>query len=70
MQHDAMYALPMVEAPLSQPVFDEAVALYRAARRAGVTVRSSVDCLIAVCASRHHLLLTASAMLPNTRHVQ
>ena len=27
--------------------------LYRAARRAGLTVRSSVDCLIAACAIRH-----------------
>jgi hypothetical protein len=29
--------------------------LYRAARRAGLTVRSSVDCLIAACAIRHGL---------------
>ena len=27
--------------------------LYRAARRAGLTVRSSVDCLLAACAIRH-----------------
>jgi predicted nucleic acid-binding protein len=51
----AMDALPIVESPLSRPVVEEAVALYRAARRAGVTVRSSVDCLIAACALRHGL---------------
>ena len=52
---DAMLALPMVEAPLRQEVFAEAVGLYRRARAAGLTVRSSVDCLIAACALRHGL---------------
>ena len=53
--HDAMWALPCVEAPLTAGVVDAAVDLYRRARRTGFTVRSSVDCLIAVCASRHQL---------------
>jgi predicted nucleic acid-binding protein len=48
----AIFALPMLEAPLGQDVFEEAVRLYRAARRAGLTIRSSVDCLIAACAVR------------------
>ncbi len=52
---DAMLALPVVEAPLRQEVFEEAVGLYRRARAAGLTVRSSVDCLIAACALRHGL---------------
>jgi predicted nucleic acid-binding protein len=52
---EAMHALPIVESPLRQTVVDEAVDLYRAARRAGLTVRSGVDCLIAVCAIRHGL---------------
>lgn len=52
---EAMTALPAVESPLSASVFDDAVAMYRAARRAGVTVRSGVDCLIAACAVRHNL---------------
>jgi predicted nucleic acid-binding protein len=52
---DAMLALPMVEAPLRQEVFEEAVGLYRRARAVGLTVRSSVDCLIAACALRHGL---------------
>lgn len=55
--HDAMYALPIVESPLRAAVFDEAVELYRRARAAGRTVRSSVDCLIAACAVRHGLLV-------------
>ena len=51
----AMLSLPIVESPLRMAVVDEAVDLYRRARRAGVTVRSSVDCLIAACAIRHGL---------------
>ena len=52
---DAMLALPVVEAPLRQEVFEEAVGLYRRARAMGLTVRSSIDCLIAACALRHGL---------------
>ena len=52
---DAMRALPIVDSPLGDDVFLEAVGLYRRARRAGKTVRSSVDCLIAACAIRHGL---------------
>ena len=52
---EAMLALPIVESPLGWAVFQEAVDLYRSARRAAVTVRSGVDCLIAACAIRHGL---------------
>lgn len=52
---EAMLALPIVEAPLRTERFLEAAELYRAARRAGITVRSGVDCLIATCALRHQL---------------
>jgi len=52
---EAMLSLPVVESPLEESVFIEAVSLYRAARRIGRTVRSSVDCLIAACALRHDL---------------
>ena len=51
----AMYALPIVAAPLSAQVVDQAIDLYRSARRAGFTIRSGVDCLIAACAIRHSL---------------
>lgn len=52
---NAMFALPILESPLASEVFEEAAQLYRAARRAGITVRSSVDCLIAACAVRHRI---------------
>jgi predicted nucleic acid-binding protein len=52
---EAMYALPMVASPLTRPVFDHAIEIYRAARRAGITIRSGVDCLIAACAISHSL---------------
>jgi predicted nucleic acid-binding protein len=52
---EAMLSLPIVESPLSVGVVEEAIALYRAGRRAGLTIRSSVDCLIAACALRHDL---------------
>ena len=52
---DSMLALPVVESPLGQDLFLEAAQLYRAGRRAGLTIRSSTDCLIAACAIRHHL---------------
>ena len=52
---DAMLALPMVESPVREDLFIEAVELYRAARRAGLTPRSGADCLIAACAVRHDL---------------
>ena len=52
---DAMYALPIVESPMTLGVYEEGANLYRAARRAGVTVRSGVDCVIAACAIRNHL---------------
>jgi predicted nucleic acid-binding protein len=50
--HAAMFALPRLESPLQREVFEQAVDLYRAARRKGLTVRSGVDCLIAACALR------------------
>jgi hypothetical protein len=52
---EGMFALPIVESPLGREVIEEAVALYRTARGRGLTVRSSVDCLIAACALRHDL---------------
>ena len=51
----AMLAMPMDEAPMGEALMLDAVALYRSARRRGLTIRSSVDCLIAACALRHDL---------------
>jgi predicted nucleic acid-binding protein len=44
--------IQILENPLTQSVFDEAVELYRIGRREGLTIRSSVDCIIAICAIR------------------
>lgn len=52
---EAMLALPIVESPLGEAVHLDAVDLYRRARRAGLTIRSGVDCVIAACAIRHGL---------------
>jgi predicted nucleic acid-binding protein len=54
---DSMFSFPIVEAPLGRPVFEHAVDLYRSARRSGVTIRSSIDCLIAACAIKHDLTI-------------
>jgi len=54
---DAMFAFPVVESPLSEDVFQLAVDLYRSARRAGLTIRSSTDCLIGACALRSSLVV-------------
>jgi predicted nucleic acid-binding protein len=52
---EAMLSMPIVESPMTEELFLEAAHLYRRARRAGFTVRSSTECLIAACAIRHHL---------------
>jgi predicted nucleic acid-binding protein len=52
---DAMLSLPTVESPMQESLFLEAANLYRAGRRRGLTIRSSVDCLIAACALRHDM---------------
>jgi predicted nucleic acid-binding protein len=46
-----------VENPMTAELFDEAIALYRLSRKQGLTVRSSVDCLIAAAAIRNGLIL-------------
>src|SRR5262245_23303834 len=51
----ALLSLPIVDAPLTQEVFESAVLLYRSGHRQGLTVRSSVDCLVAACALRNDL---------------
>ena len=52
---DAMLAFPIVESPMQESLFLEAANLYRSARRNGLAVRSSTDCLIAACALRHDM---------------
>lgn len=50
---DAMLALPLLETPTRMHTYEQAAELYRRGRRAGKTIRSSVDCLIATCALLH-----------------
>ena len=50
---ESMLALPILEDPLTLHTYERAVDLYRHGRRAGKTLRSSVDCLIAACALRY-----------------
>ena len=52
---EAMFAFPIVESPITEDAFLRAIDLYRTARRAGITVRSNIDCLIGACAIRHSL---------------
>jgi predicted nucleic acid-binding protein len=52
---EAMTNLPLVENPLRLDLIEEAISLYRTARQTGITVRSSIDCLIAACALRADL---------------
>jgi len=54
---EAILSLPVVETPMTESLFLEAIALYRTGRRGGVTLRSSVDCLIAACALRNDLVV-------------
>ena len=49
--------MPMVKSPITWEVYEYAIDLYRSARRAGVTERSGVDCLIVACAIRNDLIL-------------
>lgn len=46
----ALLAMPCLTDPLPVRTFLQAADLYRSARRAGLTVRSPADCLIAACA--------------------
>jgi len=74
---ESMLALPIVESPIGEGVFLEGVDLYRRARRAGLTIRSGVDCVIAACAIRHGLAVLhndrdypAIARISDLRHQQ
>ncbi len=51
----SMTAWRRVDDPLGADVVDRAVEVYRQCRRSGVTVRSTVDCLVAASALRHSL---------------
>ncbi len=48
-----LLGLPRLGDPVTVEIFLEAADLYAASRRRGITIRSSVDCLIASIALRH-----------------
>ncbi|MFP4432759.1 MAG: PIN domain-containing protein [Spirochaetaceae bacterium] len=50
----------IVDDPIDRALVMDAVSLYRLARRQGVTVRSSIDCLIAASGIRHGLVVLHS----------
>ena len=52
---EAFMSFAVVDSPLPADRFVDAANLDRSARRAGFTVRSSTDCLIAASALRHQL---------------
>jgi predicted nucleic acid-binding protein len=52
---ESLLALPIVESPMTMDAVEEAVRIFRVARRTGKTVRSSIDCLVAACALRNDL---------------
>ena len=52
---EAMFSLPIVDSPLPRERVEEAVSIYRTARKNGLTIRSSVDCLIGASAIFHNL---------------
>lgn len=55
-----MFALILLESPLSPEVFEEAAQIYRTGRATGFTIRSALDCLIAACAIRNGVPLLHS----------
>ena len=52
---EALFSFPVADSPLPTQRFEEAAQLFRLTRRAGKSVRSSVDCLIAATAIAHRL---------------
>ena len=72
----SMTAWRRVDDPLGADVVDRAVEVYRQCRRSGVTVRSTVDCLVAASALRHSLTVVhcdrdydAIARVTGLRHI-
>jgi predicted nucleic acid-binding protein len=72
----SMSAWHAVDTPMPAATVERAVDIYRRACRAGVTIRSSVDCLIAASALEHGLTLVhcdrdypAIARITGLRHI-
>lgn len=51
------YLVSLVYLPIGKPIYLDAAALYRRARKRGETLREPVDCVIAACAIRQSVFL-------------
>ncbi len=58
--HATMFSLRLLESPMTLIVFEEAAEIYRTGRNLGISIRSSIDCLIAACAIRNGVPLLHS----------
>ena len=47
----------LIYLPMEETTHEEAAQLYRAARKRGLTIRNSIDCMIAACALAHRVPL-------------
>lgn len=52
---EVLLSLTILESPTAVSVFNEAAQIYRSGRALGVSIRSSIDCLIAACAIRNRV---------------
>lgn len=43
----------ILDNPIDKEIFEEAISIYRQARKKGITIRSSMDCLISAIAIKH-----------------
>lgn len=50
-----LFATYVLDDPMPVELFEDAARLYRQCSKAGFKLRSSMDCLIAVCAMRHDI---------------
>lgn len=50
-----MLSLPCLESEVSLDMFVEAAEIYRHGRRKGITIRSSIDCLVSAKIGRAHV---------------
>jgi|JI9StandDraft_1071089.scaffolds.fasta_scaffold194421_3 predicted nucleic acid-binding protein len=50
----ALDSAKFLEENLNQTIFEDAISIYRQARKKGITIRSSIDCLISAIAIKHN----------------
>ncbi len=55
--HDGLLAIPCLSDPISLDIYIEASEIFRLGRQKGITIRSSIDCLIAAIAIFHKIVV-------------